>query len=123
MAKPIVLVDDDADLRAILCIELQLQGYHVACFDSAEQALENCGEPPELAIVDYQLPDMDGLTLLKCLRQSYPALPALVISSECGPGLLSDMPPVPATRQLRKPFTATRFINNVRFLLPTTASA
>ena len=78
----ILLVDNDPGLLGLLTLELEQEGYAVQSYASAEEALAAWLEPPALAILDYHLPGMNGLALLERLRQSYPSLPALMISSE-----------------------------------------
>ncbi len=87
--KPRVLVVDDASLVRLYYRKiLESSGYAVEEALNGLEALERVLEqPPDLAIVDVNMPQMDGLTFLATLRgQPLPAggIPALVISTESG---------------------------------------
>ena len=69
MSKLILIVDDDALLRRSLAFNLQRAGYQVATAATAEDALEAIPiNPPDLILLDINLPGMDGLDALKSLQ-------------------------------------------------------
>ncbi len=71
MSKLILIVDDDALLRRSLAFNLQRAGYQVATAATAEDALEAIPiNPPDLILLDINLPGMDGLDALKSLQLS-----------------------------------------------------
>ena len=78
----VVLVEDDPAVLNSLRFAFELEGFHVSAYDSAE-ALLAAGPLPERAclVVDQRLPGMDGLSLLRCLRELDGALPALLITT------------------------------------------
>lgn len=85
--KPRVLVIDDASLVRLYYRKiLETAGYDVAESLNGLEALERVLErPPDLMIVDVNMPQMDGLTFLATLRQQplpCGGTPALVISTE-----------------------------------------
>ena len=61
---PILVVDDDADLRHALQDILRDEGYLVACVDNGRQALDvlQAGARPCVILLDIKMPQMDGLT-------------------------------------------------------------
>jgi FixJ family two-component response regulator len=79
----IIVVDDDAAVRASLKFCLELDGYAVQAYESAE-ALVACGELPRCGclVLDYALPGMSGLQLLGALRERGVALPAVLITTQ-----------------------------------------
>jgi DNA-binding NtrC family response regulator len=108
--KTILLVEDDPGLRTLLEMELEECGYRVLPFASAEQALHATPERPAVAVLDYRLPGLSGLALLKRLRSRHARLPALIITSEQDVQDDPDWPQTPETFLLRKPFRRERFI-------------
>lgn len=104
--KPsILIVDDNAELLKYFKTVLANERWELKTAASAEAALDCCDqEPVALALVDYMLPDMDGLALCKILRSRNPALQLIMmtgggemsLSEESGLG--SDVP------ILQKPF-------------------
>jgi DNA-binding response OmpR family regulator len=113
----IVLVENDPSLRGLLTLELEREGYGVQSYASAEEALAAYLESPALAVLDYQLPGMDGLVLVERLRLHYPGLPVLMISGDCARESLPAGPGLPATSLLCKPFSHHAFMNTVTTLL------
>ena len=69
MPQTIVLVEDDDSIRAMLEYYLRSVGYEVRAFDSGEGLFAGQGEPASLYILDIMLPGMDGLEILRRLRE------------------------------------------------------
>ena len=113
----IVLVENDPGLLGLLTLELESEGHAVQSYTNAEDFLVTQQNPPDLAILDYRLPGMNGLVLLERLRRDYPSLPALIISSEFTMEYLPAGPGLPMTQLLRKPFAHDAFIAEVSTLL------
>jgi two-component system response regulator ChvI len=81
MAK-ITLVDDDENIVASVSLALESHGHTVkAYYDglSGLQALES--DPPDLAILDVKMPRMDGMEVLKRLRQNHET-PVIILTSK-----------------------------------------
>ncbi len=72
--KKILLVEDDADLFALLKYNLEKEGYALVGSHTGKGVLELCRrERPDLIILDIMLPDSDGLDICKSIR-SHPEL-------------------------------------------------
>jgi CheY-like chemotaxis protein len=89
MPSHVLLVDDSATVRAVIPAELREAGFCVTAvptLDGARRALAQSRDrvPFDLAILDLQLPDGDGLELLGELRgdPSYASLPVMILSSD-----------------------------------------
>ena len=83
MAEDILIVDDEKDIRSLLSMTLEDEGYatlQAANADEARAAL--LVQPPKLAILDIWMrdSDMDGIELLEWVKSIYPSLPVLMIS-------------------------------------------
>lgn len=79
-AAEILIVDDEAEIRQLLRIYLKAQGYRISEADTgaaARRLLER--ERPDLALVDLGLPDEDGLSLIRNLRERY-QLPIIILT-------------------------------------------
>jgi len=85
MASRILVVDDSAVVRALHTYILRSVGFEVVQADSGFAALEALTTTPcDLAVVDINMPRMDGLTLIRNIR-SDPAsrdLPIIIVSTE-----------------------------------------
>ena len=81
MAK-IYLVDDDENILTSVSMFLEGEGYEVRKFHDGVTALEALKKsPPDLAVFDIKMPRMDGLELLRRLRQSS-NLPVIFLTSK-----------------------------------------
>jgi len=112
----ILIVDDDPNLRHLLVDTLSALGYApVSATDGADalaRLREEGGLQFDLLITDIKMPNMDGLTLLKKIRRTYPNLPVLFIT-----GVVSEETMAAASPDgyLAKPFRISRLeelINN-----------
>ncbi len=80
--KTIYLVDDDENILTSVSIFLENEGYSVKCFHDGASALDVLkAEPPDLAVFDIKMPRMDGLELLRRLRQTS-NLPVIFLTSK-----------------------------------------
>ena len=65
----VLVVDDEAAVRRVLVMRLQLAGYTVVCAEDGEQALELFHkESPDLVVLDVMLPKLDGFAVCRRLR-------------------------------------------------------
>lgn len=80
--QSILLVEDDLALRQMLSWELIDRGYHVVAVGDVLAAIATAESTAfDVAVVDYQLPDGDGLTLISSLSRAWPKLQFLLISA------------------------------------------
>jgi two-component system KDP operon response regulator KdpE len=77
----ILVVDDEPPIRKLLRTGLGAQGYEVLDAPSGKTALELLARKPDLVILDLGLPDIDGLELLRRIRDLQGSLPIVVLSS------------------------------------------
>lgn len=77
----ILVVDDDPDIRQILCDRIQALGYHVVTAENGIEALEKITqEEPDLMFLDLQMPQMGGIQVLKRLKD-HPEFPVIIITA------------------------------------------
>lgn len=80
MKDRILIIDDEAQIRKILRITLEANGYHVIEAASAEEGLILCGsQRPDMVLLDLGLPDKDGLDVLLEIR-SWSETPVIILS-------------------------------------------
>ncbi len=113
----ILLVEDACDLAQALIRELEMNGYYTLHASDGLQALHlHASERPALVILDWMLPRMDGLEVLRRIRQSAPT-PVLMLTAR---GEETDRVvglEVGADDYLTKPFSMRELIARVRALL------
>ncbi len=80
--RSIALVDDDRNILATLSIALQSEGYATRLYSDGEAALKALiANPPDLAVFDIKMPRMDGMELLRALRETSD-LPVIFLTSK-----------------------------------------
>ena len=78
----IALVDDDRNILTSIAIALENEGHHVRIFTDGAAALAALtATPPDLAVLDIKMPRMDGLELLRRLRQKS-NMPVIFLTSK-----------------------------------------
>ena len=110
----ILVVDDDAEVRASLAELLQLEGYDVVALPNANVALSHLCQnpPPALVLVDLLMPGMNAWELMAQMRmRDKLAKVPLVAMTGAGPQWGA---PVPGSLVLRKPIAADRLLEVVR---------
>jgi DNA-binding NtrC family response regulator len=80
-AASILLVDDDVAFRQVTAGELKHLGYEVAAAGSGEEAVAKAVQlEPEVVLLDLHMPGMNGLQVLKSLRQCAPASEVIMLT-------------------------------------------
>lgn len=101
----VMVVDDDAQMRALLRDYLSREGLSVVEQPSGEAALAAIEEHGvDAVVVDKEMPGMSGLDLLTYLRHRQPMLPVIVITAFGGDDVVRETFSRGATRYLEKPF-------------------
>jgi two-component system, OmpR family, KDP operon response regulator KdpE len=77
----VLVIDDEPPIRKLLRMGLETQGYQTIDASNATAALELMSDKPDLVILDLGLPDMQGLELLRQIRERREDLPVVVLSS------------------------------------------
>lgn len=80
----VVVVDDDAENCSALSELLEAEGFDVLPFGSGEaawSAIEAGQARPDIVIADVRMPGMDGVALLKRIKDRFPALPVILVSA------------------------------------------
>jgi DNA-binding response OmpR family regulator len=76
----ILLVNDEPKLRRTLAEGLRLEGWHVDCAECGEEAMRLLKMRYDLVVIDWMLPDCDGIDLLQWVRAQERAVPVLMIA-------------------------------------------
>jgi len=79
----VLIIDDDAAVLASLKFALEVEGFAVEVFHSAEELLERPAPPASSClVVDFRLPAMDGVELVSTLRGRGVTTPAILITTD-----------------------------------------
>ncbi|HET9988653.1 MAG TPA: response regulator [Kofleriaceae bacterium] len=108
MSCPILIVDDDEDVRYLLTVLLTRRGFDVDTFESAASCLERLDTIPACVVVtDVQMPGMSGLDLCAAVRDRHPGTVAIVMSGVASPSLAAEAMDRGAFTFLAKPISAS----------------
>jgi len=118
--ETLLLVEDEAAVRELVAEVLREQGYDVLAAEHPAQAMEWAARrtaPLDLLISDVIMPDCDGRTLLKQLREHQPRLQVLFISGYPDQAIARHGQLDPGVAFLQKPFTPDSLARKVREVL------
>lgn len=108
-----LVVDDEAGITESLCDLLGDEGFQVMVARNGKDALQRVNEHrPDLILLDYMMPVMDGRDTLKALQehQAYHGIPVILMSAMPRRSLPEDCNP---TAYLRKPFEVDALLSEV----------
>jgi DNA-binding response OmpR family regulator len=122
MAKKILAVDDDENILNLEKAILEQEGFEVMTAQSGPQAIERLkAEDIDLILLDVMMPDMDGFTLCRKIKQeeSLKNIPVVFLTAKSGGEALAEGFESGGAMYIRKPFTAAKLLAVVGTLLAT----
>ena len=120
MAKTVMIVDDSASLRQVVGIALRGAGYEVIEGCDGKDALSKLtGQKVHLVISDVNMPNMDGITFVKNLKQmsAYKFTPVIMLSTESQEGKKQEGQAAGAKAWVVKPFQPAQMLAAVAKLV------
>ena len=121
MSKTIMIVDDSASLRQVVAIALKGAGYTVleGC-DGKDAIAKLTGQKVNLIISDVNMPNMDGITMVKHLKQmpAYKFTPIVMLTTESQESKKKEGQEAGAKAWMVKPFSAPQLLSVVQKLVP-----
>ena len=116
MYKEILVIDDNPDIRFLICNILEDQNFKVRSAANYDQAaLEINKRLPDLAIIDIKLdkPDKDGIDLLKLINKKNKQTPVIMISGHATVQIAVEAIRLGAYEFIEKPFSKEKILNYV----------
>ena len=122
MAKTIMIIDDSMSLRQVVGIALAGAGYEVVEACDGKDALGKLdGRKIHLMICDVNMPNMDGISFLKALREvaNYRFTPVIMLTTEAGEDKKKEGQAAGARAWVVKPFKPEQLLVAVsKLILP-----
>ena len=124
MAPPpaVHIIDDDDAVRDSLAVLLETRGFVVATYataqaflDAAEAGVAGC------VVTDVQMPEMNGLQLLRAFKARNLHVPVLVVTARSGRALADEAMAQGARALIEKPFSPDAFVEAVQAALDAAA--
>jgi len=117
MKSEILVIDDNADIRFLICNILEENGYNVRSAANYEQATKEINTKlPHLALIDIKLDkgDRDGIDLLKQIVEKDKSLPIIMISGHANVQVAVEAIRLGAYEFVEKPFSSEKLLNYVK---------
>ena len=115
--RTVLYVDDEPDIREVVKLSLGLMAtLTVHCCESGEQALEQLPElHPDLVLLDVMMPEMDGTTVLRRMREnpSLRDIPVMFMTAKALPEEVARFHALGAAGVIAKPFDPLRLAQDV----------
>ncbi|EZH81063.1 chemotaxis protein CheY [Ectopseudomonas composti] len=122
MGKTVLIVDDSASIRQVVSITLKGAGYDVIEGCDGKDALTKLdGRKVHLIISDVNMPNMDGITFLKNVKQlpAYKFTPVIMLTTEAGEAKKEEGRAAGAKAWVVKPFQPAQMLGAVsKLILP-----
>lgn len=118
-AARVLVIDDDDALRELFAIMLNGHGCQVATAKDGRRAIDMlANESFDLILLDLMMPEMDGLRMLRWLRQEQGlAVPVVIISAAADPGSAEALRAEGANAVLHKPVELPVLLEQIRQVL------
>ena len=122
MSKTILIVDDSASIRQVVGISLKSAGYSVVEAVDGKDALSKLdGRKVHLMISDVNMPNMDGISFLKAVKQlpAYKFTPVIMLTTEAGEARKQEGQAAGARAWIVKPIQPAQMLNAAsKLILP-----
>jgi CheY-like chemotaxis protein len=117
----VLVVDDERGARVLIGTFLDRGGFQVVHAKNSQEAMEllEKGPLPDLILMDVNMPEMDGITLCRAVRERYPnaLFPVLILSASGDPDTKKRGLEAGATEYLQKPILHHDLVTKIKTLL------
>lgn len=118
MKNKILLVEDESDLRLIISDVLRDDGYEVLNASNGLEGLKKVKEEnPDIVVTDVMMPQMDGFTLVKEIREFNSQIPILFLTAKSSIEDIEEGFETGANDYIKKPFELRELIIRIKALL------
>ncbi len=117
MGRTILIVDDSASMRQLVSFALKDAGYDVIAADDGKDALSKVnGTKVDMVVTDLNMPNMDGIELIKQLRSSttHKFTPVVMLTTESQDSKKKEGRAAGASGWIVKPFQPEQLINVIK---------
>ena len=113
----ILIVEDAIHVARLLAESVRLQGHEAIVAHSGPEALSLLDERrPDAVFLDIVMPEVSGIDVLRKIRETYPALPVIVITGSASSQQIDDVRRLGVTEVIEKPFALKELEQALRSL-------
>jgi DNA-binding NtrC family response regulator len=100
----VLLVDDEVEFGFALVERLRLKHYDVKAVSQVEDALAAVrSDPPDVVLLDFMMPGMDGLEILKFIKQTDPSIEVIMLTGNADTRIMEEVMKSGASDYIMKP--------------------
>ena len=122
MGKTVLVVDDSVSMRQMVSFTLSGAGFEVVEAGDGKEAVDklNGGAKPNLVITDLNMPNMDGISLIKEIRgmAAHKFTPVLMLTTESADDKKKEGQSAGATGWIVKPFNPEQMLATINKVMP-----
>lgn len=122
--RRVLVADDDPNLRALLVMNLQMEGLEVHAFDNGEDVVRNAADiQPDLMVLDIMMPQRDGLSALQALKDDVRTrhIPVVLLTAKATDAEVWEGWEAGADFYITKPFDVDELLHFIQYLSMQTA--
>jgi PAS domain S-box-containing protein len=116
-SEKIMIVDDEPEMLNLLEVLLKDLGYTIVSAKNGREAVESVEDDVNLIILDMIMPEMDGMTALRCIRQKRPDVKVLISSGYTSPDKVPILERIGVEGFVQKPFELRKIATTIRDVL------
>jgi len=110
----VVVIDDDPNFLELISLILSRKGYCVVVATSARKGLEIiAARNPELVLLDYMMPEMDGLSALREIKSRYPDISVVMFTGNGNEEIAVELMKEGAAEYILKPFNSSSLLERL----------
>ncbi|NTW98689.1 MAG: response regulator [Geobacteraceae bacterium] len=116
--KPVVIIDDDRNILELTSLILSKHGFQPYTADSAHEGLELISRhSPELVLLDYIMPEMDGLSALQLIKNRFPDTYVVMLTGKGSEEIAVELMKNGASEYILKPFNNRNLVERLQNVL------
>ncbi len=122
--RRVLVADDDPNLRALLVMNLQMEGLEVHAFDNGEDVVVHAADiQPDLMVLDIMMPQRDGLSALQVLKDDVRTqhIPVVLLTAKATDAEVWEGWEAGADFYITKPFDVDELLHFIQYLSMQTA--
>lgn len=122
--RRVLVADDDPNLRALLVMNLQMEGLEVHAFDNGEDVVVHAADiQPDLMVLDIMMPQRDGLSALQVLKDDDRTrhIPVVLLTAKATDAEVWEGWEAGADFYITKPFDVDELLHFIQYLSMQTA--